>query len=64
MRWYKEGKQETEDLDIMSHPADSKARQSLDCFDPKFARDPRSVRLDFSADGFQPYRTDSHLYSC
>jgi hypothetical protein len=64
MRWYKEGKHETEDLDIMSHPADSEARQSLYRFDPKFAGDPRSVRLDFSADGFQPYSTDSHLYSC
>jgi hypothetical protein len=64
MRWYTEGKHETEDPDIMSHPADSEAWQTLDHFDPKFARDPRSVHLGFSANGFQPYSTDSHLYSC
>jgi hypothetical protein len=64
MRWYKEGKHETKDPDIMSHPADSEALHTLDHFDPKFARDPRSVRLDLSTDGFQPHSTDSHLYSC
>jgi hypothetical protein len=50
--------------DIMSHPADSEAWQTLDHFDPEFARDPRSVRLGLSMDGFQPHSTDSHLYSC
>jgi hypothetical protein len=64
MRWHKEGKRETEDPDIMSHPADSEAWQTLDRFDPEFARDPRSVRLVLSMDGFQPHSNDSHLYSC
>jgi hypothetical protein len=47
----------------MSHPADSEARQALDHFDPEFARDPRSVRLGLSTDGFHPHSTNSHLYS-
>jgi hypothetical protein len=46
------------------HPADSEAWEALDCFDPEFARDPRSVRLGLSMDGFQPHNTDSSLYSC
>jgi hypothetical protein len=64
MRWHKEGKRETEDPDIMSHPMDSEAWQTLDCFDPKFARDRMSVHLGLSMDGFQPHSNDSHPYSC
>jgi hypothetical protein len=64
MRWHHEGKHESEDPDIMSHPADSEAWQTLDRFDPEFARDPRSVRLGLSTNGFHPHSTDSHPYSC
>jgi hypothetical protein len=64
MRWHKEGKRETEDPDIMSHPADSEAWQTLDRFDLEFARDPMSVLLGLSTDGFQPHSNDSHSYSC
>jgi hypothetical protein len=64
MRWHKEGKRDSEDSDIMSHPADGAAWQALDCFDLEFARDPRSVRLGLSMDGFQPHSTDSSPYSC
>jgi hypothetical protein len=64
MRWHHEGKRESEDPDIMSHPADSEAWQTLDRFDPEFARDPRSVRLSLSTYGFQHHSTDSHPYSC
>jgi hypothetical protein len=64
MRWHKEGKRETEDPDIMSHPADSEAWQTLDRFDLEFARDPMSVLLGLSTDGFQPHNNDSHSYSC
>jgi hypothetical protein len=64
MRWHKEGKRETEDPNIMSHPVDSEAWQTLDHFDPEFARDPRSVHLGLSTDGFQPHNNDSHPYSC
>jgi hypothetical protein len=59
MRWHKEGKRDSEDSDIMSHPTDGEAWQALDCFDPEFAWDPKSVRLGLSTDGFQPHSTDS-----
>jgi hypothetical protein len=52
MRWHKEGKCDSEDPDIMSHPTDTEAWEVLDCFDPEFARDPRSFRLSLSMDGF------------
>jgi hypothetical protein len=64
MRWHKEGKRESEDPDIMSHPTDSEAWHALDRFDPEFARDSRSVRLGLSMDGFQCHSTNSHPYSC
>jgi hypothetical protein len=64
MRWHKEGKRESEDPDIMSHPVDSEAWQAPDRFDPEFARDPRSVHLGLSTDGFHPHSIDSHPYSC
>jgi hypothetical protein len=64
MRWHHEGKHESKDPDIMSHPADSEAWQTLDHFDHEFARDPRSVHLGLSTDGFQPHSTNNHPYSC
>jgi hypothetical protein len=36
MRWHKEGKRDSEDSNIMSHPMDGEACQALDHFDPKF----------------------------
>jgi hypothetical protein len=60
MRWHHEGKRESKDPDIMSHPVDSEAWQTLDGFDSKFAMDPRSVHLGLLTDGFQPHNTDSH----
>jgi hypothetical protein len=64
MRWHKEGKRDTQDPDIMSHPIDTEAWEALDCFDLEFARDPRSVRLGLSTDGFQPHSDASSPYSC
>jgi hypothetical protein len=64
MRWHKEGKRDSEDSDIMSHPADGEAWQALDRFDLECARDGRSVRLDLSTGGFQPHSTDSSPYFC
>jgi hypothetical protein len=64
MRWHKEGKHDTEDPDIMSHPADIEAWEALDCFDPEFARDTRSVCLVLSMDGFQLHSEASSPYSC
>jgi hypothetical protein len=63
IRWHKEGKYDSEDTDIMSHPADSEAWEALDRFDPEFAKNPRSVRLGLSMDGFQPHSEASSPYS-
>jgi hypothetical protein len=64
MRWHKEGIRDSKDTDIMSHPVDAEAWHALVCFDPKFARDPRSVRLGLLMDDCQPYSSDSTTYSC
>jgi hypothetical protein len=64
MRWHKEGKCDSEDPDIMSHPTDTEAWEALDCFSPEFARDPRSARLGLWTDGFQPHSDASNPYSC
>jgi hypothetical protein len=64
MRWNKEGIRDSEDIDIMSHPIDAEAWQALDRFDLEFARDPRSVCLALSMDGFHPYSSDGTAYSC
>jgi hypothetical protein len=64
MRWHKEGIRGSEDADIMSHPMDAEAWHALDHFDPEFARDPSSVGLGLSTDGFQPYNFDSTANSC
>jgi hypothetical protein len=63
MGWHKEGKYDSEDLDIMSHPADTEDWEVVDHFDLEFVRDPRSVRLGLSMDGFQPHSEASSLYS-
>jgi hypothetical protein len=64
MRWRKEGIRDNEDTNIMSHPADVEAWHAHDRFNPEFAKDPRSVRLGLSMDGFQPYSSNSIVYSC
>jgi hypothetical protein len=43
---------------------DAEAWQTLDCFVLEFTWDPTSVRLGLSMDGFQPYSSDSTVYSC
>jgi hypothetical protein len=48
----------------MSHPADTEAWEALDHFDTKFAKDPKSVRLGLSADGFHPHSEASSPYFC
>jgi hypothetical protein len=64
MRWHKEEIHDSEDPDIMLHPADAEAWHALDRFDPEFVRDPRSVCLGLLTDGFRPYSFDSTAYSC
>nr|GFB74865.1 hypothetical protein [Tanacetum cinerariifolium] len=54
MRWHdmgltKDGK--------LRHPADGLAWKAFDTWYPKFASDPRSVRLGLARDGFNPFRT-------
>jgi hypothetical protein len=64
MRKHKEGICGSKDVDIMSHLANVETWHALHHFYPEFARDPRSVRLGLSMDGFQPYSSDSTAYSC
>jgi hypothetical protein len=64
MRWHNEEKCDSEDPDIMSHPADSEDWEALNSFYPEFARDLQSVRLGLSTDGFQPHSEVSSPYSC
>jgi hypothetical protein len=52
IRWHKEGICDSEDANIMLDPTDAKAWHSMNRFDPEFAKDPRSVRLGLSMDGF------------
>jgi hypothetical protein len=47
-----QGKCDSKDLDIMSHPADTKAWEALEHFDLELVRDPRSVCLGLSTDVF------------
>jgi hypothetical protein len=64
MRWHKEEKHDSEDLDIMSYPTDSETWEALDRIDPEFVRNPRTVRLGLSTDGFQPHSEASSPYFC
>jgi hypothetical protein len=64
MRWHKEGKRDSKDPNILLHLADTEAWEALDHFDPEFARDPRSVCLGLSTDGFQPHSEANTPYSC
>ena len=64
MQWHKKGKRESEDPDIMTHPADGDAWKALDHFNPEFRRDPRNVRLGFLTDGFTLFSTSNSSYSC
>jgi hypothetical protein len=64
MRWHKDGKRDSEDPDIISHPGDTEAWEALDRFDPEFARDPKSVCHDLSMNGFQPDSEANNPYYC
>jgi hypothetical protein len=64
MMWHKEGIRDSEDADIISYSADVEDWHALGHFDPEFIRDPKSVRLGLSTDGFQPYSSDSIAHSC
>jgi hypothetical protein len=63
MRWHMEGICDSEDADIILHPMDVEASHTLNCFDPEFAGDHRSVHLHLLIDDFQPYNSNSTVYS-
>ncbi|CAH9060240.1 unnamed protein product, partial [Cuscuta europaea] len=60
MVWHKENRI---DDDYMRHPADSAAWKDFDNEFPRFASDPRNVRLALAADGFNPFGNLSTTYS-
>ncbi|WVZ81112.1 hypothetical protein U9M48_028528 [Paspalum notatum var. saurae] len=64
IRWPTEGKHENKNEDIMEHSVNGDAWKALDNFDPKFAKDPRSIRFGLSTDGFTPFNTNASPYSC
>ncbi|XP_028105558.1 uncharacterized protein LOC114304604 [Camellia sinensis] len=53
MRWHTKGRI---DDGKMRHPADSPVWKNFDNLYPKFASEPRNVRLGLAADGFNPYK--------
>jgi hypothetical protein len=59
-RWHDE--ERTRD-DVLRHPADSHLWKDLNLKHPRFAKDSRNIRLAFATDGFNPYRTQSIIYS-
>ncbi|XXG72498.1 hypothetical protein AAC387_Pa07g1577 [Persea americana] len=60
MRWHAEGHTIDE---VLRHPTDSLAWQSLDNQYPYFAAEPRNVRLGLASDGFNPFGTVSIAHS-
>lgn len=53
MRWHAEGRI---DDGKMRHPADSAVWKNFDNLYPKFASEPRNVKLGLAADGFNPFK--------
>ncbi|KAG8478767.1 hypothetical protein CXB51_028628 [Gossypium anomalum] len=60
MRWHND--QRTDD-GLLRHPVDSLAWKSFDSKFSSFASDPRNVRLELAADGFNPFKIMSTSYS-
>ncbi|XP_028094798.1 uncharacterized protein LOC114294835 [Camellia sinensis] len=60
MRWHVEGRI---DDGKMRHPADSLVWKNFDTLYPKFASEPRNVRLGLAADGFNPFKAMNVAHS-
>ncbi|XP_020088912.1 uncharacterized protein LOC109710609 [Ananas comosus] len=60
MTWHEKGRIKD---GVLRHPADSEAWKNFDSRYPKFAIDPRNVRLGLATDGFNPYGTMRSNYS-
>ncbi|KAF5481180.1 hypothetical protein F2P56_001853 [Juglans regia] len=61
MRWHVE--ERVDDPNFMRHPADSRVWKDFDNKHPRFAQDPRNVRLGLASDGFNPFNNMSKPYS-
>ncbi|XP_028083166.1 uncharacterized protein LOC114284469 [Camellia sinensis] len=48
---------------VLRHPADSDEWKEFDTQHPKFALEPRNVRLGLATDGFNPFRNMNNSYS-
>ena len=48
---------------VLRHPADGKACKDFDKKYPKFASEPRNVRLGLTSDGFNPFENMINAYS-
>jgi hypothetical protein len=59
-RWHDEHQRKD---DLLRHPVDSPLWTDFDEKYPKFADDCRNIRLAFSTDGFNPYRTKNVSYN-
>lgn len=60
MTWHVDGR---ENDGILQHLVDGQAWKDFDKFYPRFAQDPRNVRLGFDTDGFNPFHTMSIVHS-
>ncbi|KAL3650075.1 hypothetical protein CASFOL_006478 [Castilleja foliolosa] len=60
LRWHAEGREIDGNL---RHPADSEQWKNIDHLFPDFAKDPRNLRLALSADGMNPYGSQSSIHS-
>ncbi|XP_028122986.1 uncharacterized protein LOC114320089 [Camellia sinensis] len=60
MKWFKEKRL---DDSVLSHPADSDEWKKFDTHHPKFALEPRNVRLGLATDGFNPFGNMNNSYS-
>ncbi|XP_027351246.1 uncharacterized protein LOC113862354 [Abrus precatorius] len=61
MRWHRENHR---DPCVLCHLADGEAWKHFDIMYPKFAEDPRNVRLGLCADRFNPFGQYGKAYSC
>ncbi|KAL3627015.1 hypothetical protein CASFOL_028378 [Castilleja foliolosa] len=60
LRWHAEGREVDGNI---RHPADSEQWISIDNLYPDFSKDPRNLRLALSADGMNPYGSQSSTHS-
>ena len=60
MTWHADGR---ENDHLLHHPVDGQAWKEFDSLYPKFADDPRNVRLGLATDGFSPFNSMSIVHS-